>query len=241
MNEIINKLYSKTKENALKDILEIYKKKWYCVVNYLYFANLIINGLLWKKNKNNDFRESLINWDFLLPDWIALKMYSKKHYNKDFYNLNWTDFCDFLLKNFKNKEINLILYWTKKEVIKKTVENIKTKYNLDTYYFQDGYSEFDFEKIKDLPKNKINIFMIWLWTPKQEVWINQNLNNIKNLNLITFSQWWTFDFLAWVEKRAPKIFIKLKLEWLWRFITNPKKNFKKVLYSFYLFYFLYRK
>jgi exopolysaccharide biosynthesis WecB/TagA/CpsF family protein len=59
--------------------------------------------------------------------------------------------------------------------------------------------------------------------------------------LLAFSQGGTFDFWAGTEKRAPKIFLKLKLEWFWRLITNPKKNFKKVYYSLFLFWYFWKK
>lgn len=237
---MLEKIYKFDKKQALKDILKNYKEKWFLVVNYLYFANLVSNWILSGKNVNKEYLKSLENWDFLLPDGIALKLYAKKYFSIDLENLNWTDFSDYLLQNLNPKDFNLILYWAKSEVIKKASENIEKKYGLKVAYFQDWYSEFDFEKLENLQKNKINIFMVGLWTPKQEIWIKNNLENIKKYKLLTFSQWGTFDFWAGNEKRAPKIFLILKLEWLWRFATNPRKNFKKVWYSLYLFFYLFK-
>ncbi|HCY20675.1 TPA: hypothetical protein DIC40_02255 [Patescibacteria group bacterium] len=34
-----------------------------------------------------------------------------------------------------------------------------------------------------------------------------------------------------MQKRAPRLWRTYKLEWLWRLITNPKRNYKKVLDS----------
>lgn len=273
---ILEKIYKNNTKEAFKDIIKKYKEQWFWVVNYLYFANLVSNGIISWKKVNREFLEALGTWDFLLPDGIALQLYYKKYFWLSLSNLNGTDFTEYILKNLKSNEYNLILYWAKKEVIEKAVLNIEQKYGIKIAYFQDGYSEFDFWKLEELNDNfsffwgkwrlsesqfekqigwvsefternkknaseKINIFMVWLWTPKQEIWIKNNIENIKKYNLLAFSQWWTFDFWAGNEKRAPQIFIQLKLEWLWRFITNPKKNFKKVWYSLYLFYYLYGK
>ena len=238
---IFSKLYKNDSKNALKNILASYKQKDFLVVNYLYFANMISNWLLWKKKLNKDFYDAIMDWDFLLPDGIALKLYYKKYFWVELQNLNGTDFSDYLFQNLKKWSFNLVLYWAKSEVIEKAAKNIWKKYDLIVNYFQDWYKEFDFSALEKLDSWKINIFMVWLWTPKQEIWVRNNLENIKKYKLLTFTQWWTFDFWAGNEKRAPKIFIKLKLEWLWRFITNPKKNFFKVLYSFYLFYYLAKK
>lgn len=272
---IFTKLYTKNKESAFKEIIKSYKEKWFLIVNYLYFANIISNWIIWSKKVNKEFLDAITFGDFLLPDWIALNLYYKKYFGLNLPNLNWTDFSNFLLQNLKPGTYNLILYWSRKDVIKKASKNIESKFNLKVSYFQDWYSEFNFSKLdeiisdfyipsvssktqsikdwdsnsfslfqennKSLQGQKINIFMVWLWTPRQEIWVKNNIENIKKYKLLTFTQGWTFDFWAWNEKRAPNIFIKLKLEWLWRFITNPKKNFKKVWYSFYLFYYLFKK
>ena len=46
----------------------------------------------------------------------------------------------------------------------------------------------------------------------------------------------TFDVLSGTKKRAPKIFIKLNLEWLYRIIKEPKrlKRFYENNIKFYL-------
>jgi len=236
--DILKRIFTQDKTKAFEEIIKIYKEKWFCLVNYLYFANLVSNGIIWNKKLNNNFLDSLEIGDFLLPDGIALNLYYKKIYGNTLSNLNWTDFSEYLLNNLDKNSYNLAFYWASSEVIKKASLNIEKKYWVKIFYFQDWYSEFDFSKLDNMPNNKINILMIWLWTPKQEIWVKNNIEYIKKYKLLTLTQGWTFDFWAWNEKRAPKIFQVLKLEWFWRFITNPKKNFKKVLYSFYLFYFL---
>jgi N-acetylglucosaminyldiphosphoundecaprenol N-acetyl-beta-D-mannosaminyltransferase len=39
----------------------------------------------------------------------------------------------------------------------------------------------------------------------------------------------TIDFLAGDQKRAPKIFQVIGLEWFFRLLTNPKKFFSRYL------------
>lgn len=241
MINIKEKIYKFDEKKALIEIFDKYFVNWYLVVNYLYFANLVSNWIIWNQKLNQNFLNAVVNGDFLLPDWIALKLYFKKYFSIELSNLNWTDFSDYLLSNLEKGSFNFYMYWARKDVISVAADNISKKYWLKVDYFQDWFSDFDFEKLSWIKKSKINILMVWLWTPKQEIWAQDNLENIKKYNLLVLTQWWTFDFWAWNEKRAPKIFITLKMEWFWRFITNPKKNFKKVVYSFYLFYFLLKK
>ncbi len=235
------KLFTKDKSEAVREILNLYNKLWYTFVNYLYFANLISSWLIWKNKENTEFKNTILNGDFLLPDWIALRLLYKKYYKKNIENLNWTDFIIYFLENIKT-DYELVLYWSKEETIKKAVENIEKKLNKKVYYFQNWFSDFDFEKVWNLKNSKkIKIFLTWLWTPKQEIWAQNNKEILKKYWFLVFSQWWTFEFWAWTEKRAPKIFRTLKLEWLFRLITNPKKNYKKVLNSLYFFYYYIKK
>jgi len=238
---MLKKVFTKDKKESLNQILEIYKNKWYCIISYIYFANLVINKAISLKNKkwentSNDYTNSLSNSDIILPDWIAFRMYYKKYFWENLHNLNGTDFLLYFLKNIW--EYNLILYWAHKNIIKKASENLENILDKKIFSYQDWYSDFDFSILKNLPKNKINILRLWLWTPLQEIWCQKNTKIIKKYNLIVLNQWWSFDFFWWKEKRAPLIIQKLKLEWLFRLITNPRKNFKKVFWSFYIFIYL---
>lgn len=236
---LFQKIFLWDKQQALIQIISLYEKKRWWIVNYIYFANLIKSGILSKKNIDTKYENALKNGDFLLPDGIAIKKYYKKYFGKNLHNLNGTDFLPYFLDHISS-EYNLFLYWAKQEIIKKAVKNIPYKVE----YFQDGYSEFDWgqlEKTVKTTNNKINILLVWLGSPKQEIWIEKNLENIKKYHLLVFSQWWTFDFWSWSDKRAPKWVQNIHLEWLWRVILNPKKNFKKVWYSFGLFWYLIKR
>lgn len=231
------KLFIEDKNSALKEIKKDYKNNHFLLVNYLYFASLVTTWLIGKNQKNIDYEKALSSWDYLLPDGIALRLLYKKFYKKNISNLNWTDFIKFFLENFwENYE--LILFWAKDNTVRKATEYIENYLWIKVFYAQDGYKEFDFSKLDKIKKsNKSKILLTGLWSPLQEIWAYKNLEKIKEYWLLVFSQWWTFEFWAWNEKRAPKIFQKLKIEWFWRLCQNPKKNYKKVLNSLLFFYY----
>ena len=88
---IFEKIYKSDQKQGLKDIIKKYKEKWFWVVNYLYFANLVSNGIIGKKKVNPLFLQALEKGDFLLPDGIALQMYYKKYFWISLKNLNGKD------------------------------------------------------------------------------------------------------------------------------------------------------
>jgi len=203
---------------------------------YVYFANLVKTNILSGKNPHQNYTNALKNADFLLPDGIALQLYVKKKYAIFLHNLNGTDFIDAFIRSLKKDTYILILYWATKKVVEKIAHTRD-----DVRYFQDGYSEFDWNKLENMPKNKIPIFLLWLGTPKQELFVQENKENIEKYHLLTFCQWGTFDFWAGKDSRAPKWVQKIRMEWFWRLVTNPKKNAKKVWWSLAFFWYIWKK
>jgi UDP-N-acetyl-D-mannosaminuronic acid transferase (WecB/TagA/CpsF family) len=115
MSNLINKIFLWTKEEVSIQILNFYKQNSYCIVNFIYFANLH-KFILDKKDEK--YFQALENWSFLLPDGIALKIYLKSKYKKLLReNLNWTDFTPyflwkivyFLLSKFPEKDFQVKL------------------------------------------------------------------------------------------------------------------------------------
>ena len=206
-----------------------------------------------------------MKWDFLLPDGVALQMFYNlagkqfKLPTRQLSNLNWTDFIPYFLDELKKRfwwqKICLFLYWAKQSIVEDAKKAFKYKW-FNVVYIQDGYSELDRDKIVESKKDyqdTINILLVARSTPDnpiQELRTIKNRTNIKKHKLLLFTVWWLFDFLAWewakkwrkkwTQKRAPKFVRKVKLEWLWRLITDPKRNFKKVKNSFAVFPYILR-
>ncbi len=249
----IDKIFTWTKKNAVNKILDTYKKRWYLVINFIYFASLNKYILEWN---NLEYQKALNNSDIILPDWIALKIYLKYKKNiKIKENLNGTDFTPFFLNSLKNKKLHIWFYtvydekiWKKPQDADKVEKILKEKYKpLKIFKFVNHYKNrgkwFDFENYKKSLKGNYDykIFLVGLWTPFQEVWVEENKDFFKKNNIIVLNVWGLFDFRAGFEKRAPKIVRNLNLEWAWRLWQNPKKNWNKVKESFKLLKHLIKK
>ena len=72
-----------------------------------------------------------------------------------------------------------------------------------------------------------DILCVALGIPKQEKWIHTHRAALGVPVLIGVGG--TLDVLSGTVKRAPVLFQKLHLEWLWRVISNPKKISKVML------------
>jgi len=80
--------------------------------------------------------------------------------------------------------------------------------------------------IEQIPKVRPQVLLVALGAPAQDIFIAQNL---KALNVpVALGVGGSFDVIAGRVKRAPLIWQKLKLEWLYRILKEPKR-FKRAL------------
>ena len=114
MNEILQKLYPHSRDQAINDILSFYDQEESVVVNFIYFANIVSHRLFdqtAKTEKLKEYKKILLKSDFLLPDGIALQIfYYVAHFmgkidspTSWLQNLNGTDFIPYLLQSIRKK------------------------------------------------------------------------------------------------------------------------------------------
>jgi len=77
------------------------------------------------------------------------------------------------------------------------------------------------EVLESIKKSKADILLVAYGSPKQEKFIYNSLDKLGVK--VAMGVGGTFDFIAGVQKRAPKWMQKLSLEWLYRLIREPKR------------------
>ncbi|HBB27333.1 TPA: hypothetical protein DCZ36_02440 [Candidatus Gracilibacteria bacterium] len=244
LGKILSSLTLSDAEKTTKDILQSYEKKGSSLIHFLYFANIILNSL--DKDSTSPEKESLkkalLSGDFLLPDGIALKLLYKKHFGKELPNLNGTDFLTYFLAHLpKDKKVEILLYGSTKKTIDLSSEYITRTFEYSVVSAQNGFEEFDWGGMEPKKEGIIRIFLIARGTPRQEVWAEENRKKIEEKNCLVFTVGGLLDFWAGTEKRAPEWMRKMNIEWLYRALSNPRKNLKKTLVSLQLIRFLMEK
>ncbi len=271
MKNILNTLFHGNADQACEHILGMYTKKGFCIIDYLYFANVsgkklfdthhssyaisVFQEALLPAYKTMNpevvykaYQDAIIDADVVLPDGIALQIFNFCAKRKRLQNLNWTDFCPYFLSYIKehhsSKNLNIILYGTHPHVLEKT-RDFLLKQGYNVIYIQDGYTNMDWNTLDLALKgrnNDINVLLVARTTPDypiQEIWTLANKQKIQEHSLIVLNQWGTFDFRVGEQKRPPKLIRRLKLEWLRRLISDPKRNMKKVWNSLALFRYIF--
>lgn len=81
--------------------------------------------------------------------------------------------------------------------------------------------------IAEIREARPDILCVALGIPKQEKWIASHRECLGVPVLIGVGG--TFDVLSGTVRRAPVLFQKLRVEWLWRLLSNPRKISKVML------------
>ena len=109
---------------------------------------------------------------------------------------------------------------TAAERLKATYKNLKIAGTRDGYFEKTG-AEND-AVIAEINASGADILFVCLGAPTQEKWIMANRKNLTAVRLAACLGG-SLDIYAGTAKRAPKIFIKLRLEWFYRLLREPKR------------------
>lgn len=163
-------------------------------------------------NKEND----------IIPDGIAI-VKGAKHFKIEVKErITGCDTAIKLLELANQKKKTIYLFGAKEEVIERLVEVIKKNYpKIKILGFSNGYVEDKDAVFNEIVKLEPDICLVALGIPMQEKLIMKYISKVKKGIYIGVGG--TFDVLSGYKKRAPKIFIKLNLEWLYRIVTEPKR------------------
>jgi len=128
----------------------------------------------------------------------------------------WLD----IVKRFHNDKTFYLLGSTQ-DIIEMTIVKLKKEYpNINIVGYRNGFlKEGDKENlIKELKNKKPDVVFIAQGSPRQEILMNEL---IKEYPALYMGLGGCFDVYTGFKKRAPKLFLKLNLEWLYRLLKEP--------------------
>ena len=173
--------------------------------------------------KNEDFSAIINRAELIIPDGMGIKIALKINgYNQQ--RVPGIEYSKRMLEICAQKNIPVALVGSTKNIVTKAIENLKKEFpSLNVVYFRDGFFSQD-EEIQifnEIKESGAKFILAALGSPKQEFFIDNARNVIKNAVWVGVGG--SFDVWSGEVKRAPLIFRKLGLEWLYRAINDPKR------------------
>ncbi len=217
MNKYFNLIYQKSLDDYYKYLEKL------LINNQKKFIITVNPETLMLAQKEKELRKILLNKNnSLTPDGISVIKKAKKYGINISARITGIEISEKLLEICNKHQKSLYLFGSKKEIGTKLLKIIKKKYpNITLLGFTDGYSNDKDKEFQKIVQLKPDVCLVALGIPHQELLINKHIDKFEKGIFIGVGG--SFDVISGAKKRAPKILIKLNLEWLYRIIKEPKR------------------
>lgn len=215
------------------DVLNITRQQ---LLENLHEGVLITPNLdhLIKLQKDKDFYDCYKKAEWVVCDSNILRLFSKLLKTPFVEAIPGSSFfTSYYMYHKDDADCKIFLLGAKEGVAAKAMEQINAKVGRQivvgayspSFGFENNEEECK-EIVNIINKSGANVVLVGVGAPKQEKWI------MKWKHLMPGVKVWmalgaTIDFEAGNVKRAPKIYQKLAMEWLYRFIREPKRLFHR--------------
>ena len=135
-----------------------------------------------------------------------------------------------VVQTFAERGLSIYLYGSKPEVLERLIANLQARFpNL----IVAGYEPSQFRRLNPqerlevvarIKDSQANAVILGLGCPRQEVWAYEYRND---LNIPILAVGAAFDFFAGTLSQAPKVLQDMGLEWLYRFVQEPKRLWRR--------------
>ena len=179
--------------------------------------------ILLMAQKNADVKDYLVHSSHRFADGIGLIKLSKWTKGQLTQRIAGIDVMEEALAFADAHQKRIFLYGAKPEVVALAAENIQEKYpNLHLAGYVDGYTQRTGEEIvAQVNDTRADMVFVALGSPKQENWLSTHIEDMTATVYQTIGG--SLDVMSGTVKRAPDLFIKTNLEWLYRSFSNPKR------------------
>lgn len=181
---------------------------------------------------NPDMIEIVNSSELVIPDGIGVEI-GLKISGHNVRRIPGIQFAHRMIEECTKEGKSVALIGAKPEIIEKAEANLKQEFeNLNIVYVQDGYFKDDERVLKELQASNPRLVLCALGSPKQELFIREAKKLLTKALFIGVGG--SFDVWSGVVQRAPEIYQKLGLEWLYRTVKEPQR-FKRIFPTLPLF------
>jgi N-acetylglucosaminyldiphosphoundecaprenol N-acetyl-beta-D-mannosaminyltransferase len=235
-------------QNTAAGLVDVYRKKQANVLGVSFFSGTMdealqkLDALVQSKQphhvafinahclnvayKNNEYKKVLNSCSSVFADGIGAKIGAKMLGYKVEENVNGTDMFPLLAQ----KPYRIYLFGGSPEVAAAALKNARA-INGEAEFIgsSDGFFKERSEKelLAELAALKPDLLLVALGVPKQEMWINEHLNDLPGCVAIGVGG--LLDFVSGRIPRAPLWMRKCNIEWCYRLYNEPVRLFKRYI------------
>lgn len=193
-------------------------------------SNFIVNinpEIIIKNYKNKNLKNIFNSQKYQIADGIGIILASKIKHKKIKERITGIDLMQLICKESVKYDSRIFLYGSKNTIADKAKSELEQLYpDIQIVGTCNGYEDTE-KVIKKINESNANIIFVGLGSPKQEKFIINNREILKNIKIF-MPVGGSFDVISKTLKRAPSWMIKANLEWLYRLFQEPKRIFRQI-------------
>ena len=184
--------------------------------------------------KDKDFANVLKHSELVVADGVGIKIALKlKGVNQE--RIGGIDYSRSLIEMCARNNLRLALLGAKEEVINTVCQKLKCEFeNLNIVFSHNGYFNDENAILNEIKKARPQVLLCALGAPKQEFIIYRLKEMLQGCTMVGVGG--SFDVFAGCVQRAPIMWQKLGLEWLYRTIKQPER-FRRIFPTLPIFLF----
>ena len=157
----------------------------------------------------------------VLNDGIGMDLASRILYGHRFPdNLNGTDFTPALLTALPSTT-RVFCFGSRPEVVDAAAKSLADKYSVTICGRSDGYDFVSQVLVNDINASSPDVLLVALGNPQQEQWISEHAGSVSAPLILGVGA--LFDFVSGRVPRAPKWVRRIRCEWLFRLMLEPRR------------------
>ncbi len=179
--------------------------------------------------EDENYLHVLNHSDLLLNDGIGIKIASKLMGVRLPENMNGTDFIPKVLALAAEENKRVFLLGSRPGIAEIAQRELEEQYpDLNICGTRSGYFNADQEQqvIDEINRSRAEVIIVGMGVPTQEKWIFRNKSKFTHARLLVAGGA-IIDFSAGCVVRAPTLIQMMGLEWLFRFVQEPRRLFHR--------------
>ena len=183
--------------------------------------------------KDREFASALRNSDVLLPDGVSIVYALRFLKGLRLKKIAGADLFEYEMRRLNEKKGSCFFLGCDQQTLKRIHEKVKAGYPEVTVYsfppsFTDKFTERENEEmLTRINQYRPDVLFIGMTAPKQEKWAFQHYDELETGHICCIGA--VFNFYAGTVSRAPGFMIALGLEWLYRFLKEPRRLWRRYL------------
>jgi exopolysaccharide biosynthesis WecB/TagA/CpsF family protein len=168
--------------------------------------------------------------DLLFADGSGMRMAAKLANIRLRDNVNGTDLFPIVCRDAAAGGVSIALLGARPGVAKRCGENMAHRFpGLQVALTHHGYlADVDAAPlIREINSSGAGILFVAMGVPSQELWIRQYANQLRVPVLLGVGA--LFDFYSGAVSRAPVLIRTMGMEWLYRFLLEPRRMFSRYI------------